>query len=360
MVTISFPGLGIDNFTVNKVAFSIGPFEIRWYALIIAFGLSLAVLYCWYRSKYEGISVDDLLDMVLFGVPCAIVGARLYYVLTTLSEYNYDSFLDVIAIWEGGIAIYGAIIAGGLTIFFVCRHKKIKFLKAFDMVAPAVMIGQIIGRWGNFFNGEAYGAEVAEGSLLYFIRMGLIPNIESRTQMHYFHPTFLYESLWNLVGFIIINALYKKKKFDGQVFFMYISWYGFGRMFIEGLRTDSLYVGVFRISQVIGFLCFVVGSVLLIYNLAKAHRSKLTAMDYDPAYPKFAHTATTAVDEYEDTVTEVEDDIEDNDEKTESESDSRERYQISKNDNGESVDDSLKNLFFSDGEDDKKDTEQKG
>ena len=199
MVTISFPGLGIDNFTVNKVAFSVGPFEIRWYALIITFGLILAMLYCHYRSKLEGISTDDLLDMALFAVPCAIVGARLYYVLTTLSEYNYDSFLDVIAIWEGGIAIYGAVIAGGLTIYFVCRHKKIKPLKAFDMAAPAVMIGQIIGRWGNFFNGEAYGTEVAEGSFLYFIRMGLIPNIESRSKMYYFHPTFLYESVWNLV-----------------------------------------------------------------------------------------------------------------------------------------------------------------
>ena len=224
--------------------------------------------------------------MALYSVIFGIIGARTYYVLTSLSEY--DTFGEMIAIWNGGIAIYGAIIAGAITIYVVCRVKKIKFTKAFDMAAPAVMIGQILGRWGNFFNGEAYGTVVLEGSPLYFLRMGLLPNIKSYVVMHYFHPTFLYESLWNLVGFIIINALYKKKKFDGQVFLMYITWYGFGRMLIEGLRTDSLYVGVFRISQVVGFACFVVGSILLIYNLAKARRAEITNGEYEAAYPKFS------------------------------------------------------------------------
>ncbi len=295
MITVSFPGLGIDNFQVNPVAFSIGSLEVRWYGLIITLGIILAVTYCYYRAKQEHISTDDLLDMALLTVPLGIIGARLYYVLTSLSEY--DSFLEMIAIWNGGLAIYGGIIAGGLTVFFVCLHKRINPLKAFDMVAPAVMIGQILGRWGNFFNGEAYGAEVAEDSIFYFIRMGLIPNIESFSKMHYFHPTFLYESLWNLVGFIIINLLYKKKKFDGQVFLMYISWYGFGRMFIEGLRTDSLYVGVFRISQVVGFVCFVVGTAFLIYNLVKARRERLTgSVTYEAEYPKFKTSATVATD----------------------------------------------------------------
>ena len=141
-----------------------------------------------------------------------------------------------------------------------------------DAVAPAVMIGQILGRWGNFFNGEAYGGIVEEGSVFYFLRMGLLPNVKSFQTMFYFHPTFLYESVWNLVGFLLINALYKKKKFDGQVVLMYITWYGFGRMLIEGLRTDSLYVGPFRISQVIGLLCFIVGGTLLVFHLMKAHR----------------------------------------------------------------------------------------
>lgn len=298
MKTISFPGIGIDNFQLNPVAFSIpifGGIEVRWYGLIITLGIILAFTYAAFRAKQEGISFDDVLDIAIFTVIFGIIGARLYYVLTSLDQY--DSFYDAIAIWEGGIAIYGAIIAGGLTIFLVCRHKKIKFMKMFDAVAPAVMIGQILGRWGNFFNGEAYGEEVLEGSLFYFIRMGLIPNIESATRMHYFHPTFLYESLWNLVGFLIINALYKKKKFDGQIFYMYIAWYGFGRMLIEGLRTDSLYVGVFRISQVVGFLCFVVGTLMLTLKLIKARRERLTAMDYDPSYPKFVTTASLADNE---------------------------------------------------------------
>ena len=293
MVTISFPGLGIDNFTVNPVSFTIplfGGIEVRWYGLIITLGIILAFTYCTYRAKQEEIIFDDLLDIAIFTIIFAIIGARSYYVLTSLDKYK--SFYDVIAIWEGGLAIYGAVIAGAITIYFVCRHKKISSLKMLDAVAPAVMIGQILGRWGNFFNGEAYGSIVPEDSLLYFLRMGLLPNVESRLTMHYFHPTFLYESLWNLAGFLLIHFLYKKKKFDGQVVLMYVTWYGFGRMFIEGLRTDSLYVGVFRISQVIGFLCFVIGAILLVLGLMKARRTALTAESYSPAYPKMASAAT--------------------------------------------------------------------
>ena len=295
MVTISFPGLGIDNFTVNPVAFTIpifGGIEVRWYGMIITLGIILAFTYCAFRAKQEGIIFDDLLDIAIFTVIFGIVGARTYYVLTSLDKYK--TFYDVIAIWEGGIAIYGAVIAGAVTIYFVCRHKKISSLKMLDAVAPAVMIGQIVGRWGNFFNGEAYGSIVPEDSLLYFLRMGLLPNVESRLVMHYFHPTFLYESLWNLAGLLLIHFLYKKKKFDGQIVLMYLTWYGFGRMFIEGLRTDSLYVGVFRISQVIGFLCFVIGALLLILGLSKARRASLTAESYSPAYPKMASSATIA------------------------------------------------------------------
>ena len=293
MITVSFPGIGIDRITLDPVAISIGDIEIRWYALFIMTGMILAGLYCAYRAKQEGITVDDLLDMAIFAIPFGIIGARLYYV--AMSASHYHSFMDVIAIWEGGLAIYGGIIAGAITIAVVCKVKKIKNGRAFDMVAPAVMMAQAIGRWGNFFNGEAYGTIVPESSPLYFIRMGLLPNIESTMVMHYFHPTFLYESVWNIIGFIIINLLYKKKKFDGQILLMYISWYGLGRMFIEGLRTDSLYIGEFRISQVIGFLCFVVGTALLIYNLVKARRTELTnTVEYSAAYPKFSHGEATA------------------------------------------------------------------
>lgn len=277
MVTISFPGLGIEPFTVNPVAFTIpifGGISVRWYGLIITFGIILAVAYCAYRAKQEGIIFDQLLDIAIFTIVFGILGARAYYVLTSLDRY--DSFYSIIAIWEGGLAIYGGILAGAATIWIVCRKKHIKTLKMLDATAPAVMIGQILGRWGNFFNGEAHGTVVPENSPLYFIRMGLYPHeIDGVYGLAYVHPTFLYESLWNLLGFVLIHCLYKKKKFDGQIVLMYISWYGFGRMFIEGLRTDSLMVGSFRISQVVGFLCFVIGAVLLTVFLIRAHKKEV-------------------------------------------------------------------------------------
>lgn len=276
MVTVSFPGLGIGEFSFNKVAFSLfGTIEVRWYGIIMVTGIILAFLYAYYRSKHEGISFDDLLDYAIFTVLSGIVGARLYYVITSGREYTFG---EIFAIWNGGIAIYGAIIGGAAALLGVSLYKKIKWQKAFDMVCPGVMIGQIVGRWGNFFNGEAYGESPAEDSLLYFMRMEL--RHEGWANSYICQPTFLYESLWNLVGFLIINALYKKKKYDGQVFLMYITWYGFGRMFIEGLRTDSLMVGTFRISQVVAFLCFIVGFALLVYlGVRASNRTKLAAAE---------------------------------------------------------------------------------
>lgn len=276
MVTVSFPGLGIGEFSFNKVAFSLfGTIEVRWYGIIMVTGIILAFLYAYYRSKHEGISFDDLLDYAIFTVISGIVGARLYYVITSGQKYTFG---EIFAIWNGGIAIYGAIIGGATALLCVSLYKKIKWQKAFDMVCPGVMIGQIVGRWGNFFNGEAYGESPAEDSLLYFMRMEL--HHEGWANSYICQPTFLYESLWNLVGFLIINALYKKKKYDGQVFLMYITWYGFGRMFIEGLRTDSLMVGTFRISQVVALLCFIVGFALLVYlGVRASNRAKLAAAD---------------------------------------------------------------------------------
>ncbi len=294
-ITISFPGLGIEAFTVDPVAFRLpifGGLQVRWYGLLITLGIILAFLYTAYRSKQEGIVFDDLLDIAIFTVIFGVIGARAYYVLTTLDRY--DSFYDMIALWNGGLAIYGGLIAGAITILVIGRIKKISFLRVLDAVAPGVMIAQSIGRWGNFFNGEAHGVEVAQDSLFYFVRMGLLPNEISAFQTHFFHPTFLYESLWNLVGFLILHFLYKKKKFDGQVLLMYITWYGFGRMFIEGLRTDSLYVGVFRISQVIGFLCFVVGSILLTVFLLRARRQRLNGNPYVPSYEKLSRMTANA------------------------------------------------------------------
>lgn len=284
--TMSFPGFGIGEFTINKVAFTLpifGGLEVRWYGIILTLGIVCAFLYALYRSKYEGISADDLIDYTLVTVALAIVGARTYYVLTTIKDGIYHSFYDVIAIWEGGIAIYGAIIGGALGLFVVSKWKKFdkdRIFRVFDMVSPGVMLGQIIGRWGNFVNGECHGLEVSEN---FFFRMGLMG---SNGRFTYYHPTFLYESVWNLIGFILINVFYKKKKFNGQVTLEYLAWYGFGRMFIEGLRTDSLYIGVFRISQVVGFLCFVICTALLVYFLIRANRAEAAKAEYAPVYEK--------------------------------------------------------------------------
>ena len=281
----SFPGLGIGEHTINQVAFTVpifGGLEVRWYGVILLLGIIAGFAHVMWRSKYEGISTDDVLDFTLCTVLLAIIGARAYYVLMTIKDGLYHSFLDVIAIWEGGIAIYGAVIFGALSLFLVSRAKKYdmdKMWRVFDMVAPGVMLGQVIGRWGNFVNGEAHGIRTSEN---FFLRMGLLEGGE----MLCYHPTFLYESLWNLIGAVLIIVFYKKKKFNGQITLMYLTWYGFGRMFIEGLRTDSLYIGVFRVSQVVGFLCFVLCGAALVWLLVRAHRRELDQENYQPLYEK--------------------------------------------------------------------------
>ena len=274
--TVSFPGLGIGEFSVDRVAFTLFGKDIYWYGVIIMLGIVAAFIHTSIRSKREGFTMDDVLDMGIFTVLFGVLGARLYYVLTTLDTHAYKSFMDVIAVWEGGLAIYGGIIGGGIALVVSAAYKKINPLKVMDAAGPGVMVAQAIGRWGNFMNGEAFGYEVAADSPLYVFRMGLLSDYtHTGSTMHYYHPTFLYESLWNLTGFILICFLYRKKKFNGQVALMYLTWYGFGRMFIEGLRTDSLYVGLFRISQVIGGVCFLVGGALMIAGFILAHKGKL-------------------------------------------------------------------------------------
>lgn len=259
---ISFPGLGIKEFAVNPEAFELFGRPVMWYGVIISFAMILAVLYVLYRAKRnENINTDHVFDLAIWAIPLGVIGARIYYVAAKFEDYKADTpletFKNCIAIWEGGIAIYGAIIGGALGLIIVSLMKKIKPAKVFDMVAPGVMIAQAIGRWGNFCNAEAHG-----GPTTLPWRMG-IRNDEFPTTV-YVHPTFLYESLWNVLGFVLINLFYKRKKYDGQILVMYLTWYGFGRMLIEGLRTDSLYAfGDFRISQVIGFLCFFIGICFL-------------------------------------------------------------------------------------------------
>lgn len=257
MHTLSFPGIGIGEFKVNSTAFAIGGVEIKWYALIITFGIICAVAYTIFRGKAVGITPEDIFDYAIFTVPIGILGARLYYVLTTLDSGRYQNIIDVFNIRDGGLAIYGGIIAGGITVFVVSKIKKIPFRVLGDCISPGLILAQAIGRWGNFMNAEAYGSETD-----IFIRMG----IGSGDLTKFVHPCFLYESLWNILGFVLINIFYKKKKYDGQIMVAVFGWYGLGRMFIEGLRTDSLWVGPFGIIQVIFTLVLIAALGVFLYN----------------------------------------------------------------------------------------------
>lgn len=265
---ISFPGLGIGEFSVESNALATEKFSIAWYGIIICLGMIFAVCYVIFRAKGIGIDSETILDFALFVIPIGVIGARLYYVLMELDQF--DSFIDVINISNGGLAIYGGIIAGAITVFVMCKIKKIYFPALADCVVPGLIMAQAIGRWGNFMNGEAFG-----GITDSFMRMG-IQNSYSYYAFHtfdmvYVHPTFLYESLWNVIGFIGVNIFYKHKKYDGQIFLMIFGWYGLGRMMIEGLRTDSLYLfgtGI-RVSQLLAGLIFTVCAAALIYFAIK-------------------------------------------------------------------------------------------
>ena len=201
MTNISFPGLGIDAFSVNKIAFTVGPFSIRWYALCITTGILLAFLYAgWRGKKSEGIIFDDVLDIGLWTVILGVIGARLYYVLNTLDVHDYDGIVSVFAIWEGGLAIYGGIIGGCIGIVAVCLVKKIKWQKLFDIAAPGVMLAQALGRWGNFFNGEAYGYSIGAQTRYYFFGKehllasgdGTLFNALRMGVSHYDNPIYTY------------------------------------------------------------------------------------------------------------------------------------------------------------------------
>ena len=302
-IMVSFPGLGIDEFILNKIVLEIpifGGIEIRWYGLIISLGMILAFLYAGYRSKSYNIIFDDVIDLGLFSVIFGVIGARLYYVIMEIESYH--TFKDVIAIWNGGLAIYGGVIGGAIAVFCVAKYKSrkkpnISFPRCADIILPGVMIAQSLGRWGNFFNGEAFGGQVAERHPLYFMRMGLKSGNTihdfGTTETVYVHPTFLYESLWNLLGFVLINLLWKKKKFDGEAGLWYVTWYGFGRMFIEGLRTDSLYVGNIRISQLIGFVCFIVGLGLIVAIRIIVHKRSKVAVNQEASTAKVEEVIDT-------------------------------------------------------------------
>ena len=266
MNPIVFPGLGLE-LNINRVAFSVFGKDIYWYGIIIACGFVLAVIYCYYNAKRFGIEKDRVIDFILFAAPGGIIGARIYYVLFYPSLYwNADgsfNWKEAIAIWDGGLAIYGGVIAAIIILLIFCRVNRIKFLAFADLGSYGLLIGQAVGRWGNFCNQEAYG-----GPTNLPWRMGLTVAGEYIEV----HPTFLYESLWNAVGLAFAHfVLRKHRKFDGEVFLFYLSWYGLGRMWIEGMRTDSLYLfntGI-RVSQLLAGLCFVIAGALLLVLVMK-------------------------------------------------------------------------------------------
>ena len=264
--TISFPGLGIEVNPGNSI--QIGNFSIYYYGIIIAAGLMLAVWYALKRSKEFGIREDDILDGVLWVVPFAVLCARGYYVLFRWDYYSQHTG-EILAIRDGGLAIYGGVIGAAIGVSVFCKVKKLKLPALLDLVSLGFLIGQSIGRWGNFFNREAFGAETES-----FLRMGLTNAVTGVTT--YYHPTFLYESVWNLAGFVLLHKLAKKRQYDGQIALGYAAWYGLGRCVIEGLRTDSLYWGPFRVSQLLaGVSCFAAVAVLLWMNMRKHDPAKL-------------------------------------------------------------------------------------
>ena len=300
-----FPGLNIGKINISTGIDIFGKFELRFYSLIIAFGMALAILYAFWRFKKNNIKVDTVLDYAVWILPLGVIGARLYYVIFDMIDRPENYFgmgigkllYNIVAVWEGGLAIYGGIIVGGFVIFVVSLIKKMNAMKILDIAVPAVMFAQSLGRWGNFFNLEAYGEattlpwRMCSGAFnSYLISAGYTME-EIANGVVGVHPTFLYESLWNLVGVLLmigtlivstlILKVAKEKHINGFFFAFYMIWYGFGRMFIETLRTDSLWLipGYVRISVLVAVVTFVIGVLLMIFLVTKFIIKQKTGVD---------------------------------------------------------------------------------
>lgn len=293
---ISFPGLfGEWSFNPDVIAIHIGH-GVYWYGVILALGFLAGLLLCMRQAPKYGLTSDNVLDLVLWAVPCCILGSRVYYVLFNLDLYrNASGGLDfgrMIAIWDGGLAIYGTVIAGALVAYCFSRRRKIPFGALADLCVMGLLLGQVIGRWANFINREAFGSFT---DLPWRMRLWV-----SSYQYIEVHPTFLYESLWNLAGLaLILLVVSKGRRFDGENTAFYFLWYGLGRCWIEGLRTDSLYLfGLsflgepVRVSQALSFLLALAGAGLLFYQLCIRRASAISlyvnrlAEERQPASPE--------------------------------------------------------------------------
>ena len=255
---------------IDPIAISIGPIEVRWYGILIASGIVLAYFVAQTEARKRGLAEDFFADLLIWAIPISIISARIYYVAMKWDFYGANPG-KIIQIWNGGIAIHGALIGAVITAFIFSHKKGVSFLKVADIAAPSILIGQIIGRWGNFMNQEAFGGPVSRE----FLENLMLPNwiIEQMFIEElgtYVHPTFLYESLWNIVGLILLLSLRKVNLQRGEIFFSYMIWYSIGRFFIEGMRTDSLYlIGELRSAQVVSILAIVIAIVAIVYRRLK-------------------------------------------------------------------------------------------
>ena len=278
---IVFPRLGID-INVNETAFTIFGLEIKWYGLLITVGLMLAMIYGFSHMKKYGIDPDRALDAIIGGIVGGLVGARAYYVIMSWDNYK-DDFWSVFNIRNGGLAIYGGIIGAIVVGGIIARLRKVKLLPLLDIVSIGFLLGQGIGRWGNFANQEAFGCNtdwlfgMSGGEIQrWIVRNSDTATVSAGNTLNAsmpVHPCFLYESIWCLLGFVLLAFFVKKiRKFDGQILLMYIGWYGLERFFVEGLRTDSLMIGSLRVSQALAAVCVIASVILLIVFSLKVKR----------------------------------------------------------------------------------------
>jgi phosphatidylglycerol:prolipoprotein diacylglycerol transferase len=266
---------------LNPVAFEIGPLTVYWYGLLIGLGAFLGYLLVNHEAKKRGLPKDTFADLLLYAIPAAIIGARLYYVIFRW-EHFADDPMRIFAIWEGGLAIHGGLIAAIITTIIFTRKRGLSFWKVVDIAAPGILVGQAVGRWGNFMNQEVYGGEVSRS----FLESLMLPEFIIN-QMYingaYHHPTFLYESLWNVLGIIVLLLLRRVNLRRGEMFITYAIWYSVGRFIIEGIRTDYLLIfGFLKTAQVVSVLTIIGGIILIIYRRRTGLADKRYLDDDEP------------------------------------------------------------------------------